>query len=77
VSFWYCGNANTNGSTLGAFYYSALAAVPTNHVSASCYGGASGPTSACSGEQVFLDTNAFDAAVSAMTDPKTGCVPRH
>ena len=77
ISFWYCGNANTNGSTDGAFYYDALSAVATNDVSVHCYGGASGPASSCTGEAVFADPTAFADAVSLMTDPAKGCIARH
>jgi hypothetical protein len=74
MSFWFCGNDDTNGSTGGAFYYDAVKNVSTNSVTVNCFGGPSGPTSTCEGEGVFKDPAAFNGAISAMT---TGCIPRH
>jgi hypothetical protein len=76
MSFWYCGNDNTNGSTLGAFYYAAVQNAGTD-VAAYCYGGDAGPVSTCSGEDVFdSDSQAFSQAASVFLSAD-GCIPRH
>jgi hypothetical protein len=77
VSFWLCGNNNTNGSTIGAFYYAALKALPSNNVVADCWGGDAGPASSCQIEDLFSDPNVLKAAIAAMTDSDAGCTPRH
>jgi hypothetical protein len=89
VGFFMCGNwpaerndagveireaGVTNGSTLGAYYYAALASSGVTNVSAHCFGGPSGPESSCEQEGVFMDPNAFNDAVTTM---KSECTPRH
>jgi hypothetical protein len=77
ISFYMCGNNNTNGSTIGAFYWQAIEGVSGNDVSAHCWGGDAGPSSTCQVENLFTDPQILASAIATMTDPVGGCVPRH
>jgi hypothetical protein len=66
MSFWYCVLTPNMSTGQGAFFVNQVH--PKNTPSANCYSGV------CQIEEVFMDSSAFDAAVTEMT---TSCVPNH